>query len=118
VVSPIWCGIHEATPGPLLPDTSGMADGQLRFAATGDPAEVPFGRLTLQVIRTELERIVAQRAATDPHLFYLDGLTLYGEADAAELPLPDGLHPDAATHLLIGERFATSFEEGGSLGPA
>lgn len=118
VVSPIWCGVHEATPGPLLPDMSGMKDGQLRFRATGDPAEVPFGRLTLQVIRAELARIVEQRAASDPHLHYLDGLTLYGEADAVELPLPDDLHPDAATHLLIGERFATSFKPGGSLGPA
>ncbi|WP_345529311.1 GDSL-type esterase/lipase family protein [Nocardioides endophyticus] len=118
VVSPIWCGLHEATPGPLLPDTSGMKDGQLRFASTGDPAEVPFGKLTLQVIRAELARIVEQRAATDPHLHYLDGLTLYGEADAAELPLPDDLHPDAATHLRIGERFAASFKPGGSLGPA
>jgi hypothetical protein len=118
VVSPIWCGVHETTPGPLMPDLSGMKDGRLRFKATGDPAEVPFGRLTLEVIRAELARIVEQRARTDPHLHYLDGLTLYGEADAAELPLPDDLHPDAATHLLIGERFATSFKQGGSLGPA
>jgi hypothetical protein len=28
---------------------------------------------------------------------YLDGRDLYGQADAAELPLPDQLHPDAAT---------------------
>ena len=108
VVSPIWCGLHEETPGPLLPDLTGMKDGQLRFRATGDPAEIPFGRLTLQVIRAELARIVEQRAAADPHLHYLDGLALYGEADAAELPLPDGLHPDAETHLRIGDRFAAT----------
>ena len=60
---------------------------------SGDPAEIPFGRLTLQVIRAELARIVAQRAASDPHLYYLDGLTLYGAADAVDLPLPDDLHP-------------------------
>ena len=42
----------------------------------------------------------------DPNLHYLDGRDLYGEPDFAELPLPDGLHPDAATHRLIGERFA------------
>lgn len=112
VVSPIWCGLHEATPGPLLPDLT--EDGRPRFRATGDPAEVPFGKLTLQVIRAELARIVAQRAATDPHLHYLDGLTLYGETDAAVLPLPDGLHPDAATHLLIGERFAPILGSGGT----
>ena len=27
-------------------------------------------------------------------------------ADFAELPLPDQLHPDAAAHRRIGERFA------------
>lgn len=106
VVSPIWCAEHEETPGPLLPDMEAAARGEFRFTATGNPGEVAFGKLTLQVIRRELERIVAQRAPGDPHLYYLDGLTLYGEADAAELPLPDGLHPDAAAHLRIGERFA------------
>ncbi|EFE84370.1 predicted protein [Streptomyces albidoflavus] len=34
------------------------------------------------------------------------GRELYGEADHAELPLPDELHPDAATHRRMGERFA------------
>ena len=51
---------------------------------------------------------MAQRAADDPNLHYLDGRELYGEADFAELPLPDQLHPDAATHRRIGERFAQS----------
>ncbi|HEY7198662.1 MAG TPA: lipase, partial [Candidatus Dormibacteraeota bacterium] len=35
-----------------------------------------------------------------------DGLELYGPADADELPMPDGLHPDTAAHRRIGERFA------------
>ena len=70
--------------------------GRLQFRATGDPAERAAGKLTLTVIRDELARIVAQRAADDPHLHYLDGRELYGEADFAELPLPDQLHPDAA----------------------
>jgi hypothetical protein len=74
--------------------------------ATGDPAETAAGKLTLTVIRDELARMVEQRAATDPNLHYLDGLALYGEADHAELPLPDNLHPDPATHRHIGERFA------------
>ena len=53
------------------------------------------------------------RAENDPNLHYLDGRELYGEADLAELPLPDQLHPDAATHRLIGERFADlAFGEG------
>lgn len=115
VVSPIWCPTHEETPGPLAPDLEAMREGRVRFVATGDPAETAAGRLTLGVVRTELARIVAQRAASDPHLHLVDGLELYGEADHAELPLPDGIHPDAATHRRIGERFATAaFGAGGA----
>ncbi|MFF0462599.1 GDSL-type esterase/lipase family protein [Streptomyces mexicanus] len=106
VVSPIHCALHEDTPGPTVPDLTALAAGRLRFRAAGDPAERASGKLTLAVVREELARIVRQRAAEDPYLGYLDGRALYGEADAAELPLPDGLHPDAATHLHIGERFA------------
>lgn len=51
-------------------------------------------------------RIVTQRSAADPNLHYVDGCDLYGAAENEELPLPDQLHPDAATHRLIGERFA------------
>lgn len=106
VIAPILCPIHEETPGPSTPDLSALAEGRLSFAAAGDPAEVASGRLDLTTIRAELARIVAQRAETDPHLHYLDGRELYGEADHARLPLPDALHPDAATHQLIAERFA------------
>ncbi|MFF4211312.1 GDSL-type esterase/lipase family protein [Streptomyces sp. NPDC001796] len=106
VVSPLLCPIHEDTPGPSAPDFPALATGRLRFRAAGDPAEVAQGKLTLAVIRDELARTVRQRAADDPNLHHLDGRDLYGEADAAELPLPDELHPDAATHRRIGERFA------------
>ncbi|WP_267716467.1 GDSL-type esterase/lipase family protein [Streptomyces sp. CoH17] len=103
VVSPILCPVQEDTPGPLAPDFSG---GGVRFVATGDPAERASGKLTLNVIRDELSRIVRERAAEDENLHHLDGRELYGAADAVDLPLPDGIHPDAATHRLIGERFA------------
>lgn len=106
VVSPILCPIHEDTPGPSAPDFSDLSSGRLTFSAMGDPAERAAGKLTLRVIREELARIVEQRSADDPHLHYLDGRELYGEADFAELPLPDQLHPDAATHRRMGERFA------------
>lgn len=106
VVSSILCPIHEDTPGPSAPDLAALSEGKLKFRAAGDPAEVASGKLTLGVIRKELARIVEQRAAADPLIRYLDGLMLYGKADHAELPLPDQLHPDAATHRLIGERFA------------
>ncbi|MEW9516433.1 GDSL-type esterase/lipase family protein [Streptomyces tubercidicus] len=114
VVSPILCPIHEDTPGPTLPDLSDLGAGKLTFAAGGDPAERAAGKLTLNVIRNELARLVKQRAADDPNLHHLDGRGLYGEADFAELPLPDQVHPDAATHRRMGERFAAlAFGSGG-----
>jgi hypothetical protein len=114
IVSPVLCPIHEDTPGPSVPDFSALSAGRLRFRAAGDPAERANGKLTLTVIRDELARIVEQRAAEDPNLHYLDGRDLYGDADSAELPLPDELHPDAATHRRIGERFAKlAFTAGG-----
>ncbi|WP_240003565.1 GDSL-type esterase/lipase family protein [Streptomyces cinnamoneus] len=109
VVSPVLCPVQEDTPGPLAPDFDGP---RLRFRATGDPSDP--SRLTLTVIRDQLSRITAQRAAEDPNLHYLDGLSLYGEKDFAELPLPDGLHPDSAGHRRIGENFAElAFGDGG-----
>ncbi|MFF5650069.1 GDSL-type esterase/lipase family protein [Streptomyces collinus] len=114
LVSPIHCAIHEDTPGPTAPDGEEIGKGRLVFAAMGDPAETPTGKLTLTVIREELSRIVRQRAADDPNLHYLDGLDLYGPQDAAALPLPDHVHPDAATHHHIGDRFhGLAFTNGG-----
>jgi hypothetical protein len=104
VISPILCPIHEDTPGPTMPDFSELSEGRLSYVATGDPADPT--RLTLSSIRNELARIVEKRSVDDPHLHYLDGRALYGEADFAELPLPDRLHPDAVTHRRMGERFA------------
>ncbi|MEV6115384.1 GDSL-type esterase/lipase family protein [Streptomyces sp. NPDC052109] len=117
VVSPILCPMHEDAPGPTVPDFSALGEGQLRFLAGGDPAEKAAGKLTLGVIRQELARIVRERSAEDPRLHYLDGRELYGDADFVELPLPDGLHPDAAAHRRIGERFAAlAFAPGGPFG--
>ncbi|WP_326837868.1 GDSL-type esterase/lipase family protein [Amycolatopsis rhabdoformis] len=113
VVSPLLCPIHEDTPGPGAPVFE--ADGVVRFRATGEPGP---GKLTLKVIREELGKIVAQRS-DDPNLHLLDGLSLYGEQDFAELPLPDALHPDAETHQRVGERFARSvFGAGGPFAAA
>ena len=106
VISPVLCPIHEDTPGPSIPDFSRLGEGKVRFVAAGDPDERAAGKLTLRVIRDELAALVEQRSADDPHLHHLDGRELYGEADASELPLPDALHPDAATHLRMGDRFA------------
>lgn len=119
IVSPILCPIHETTPGPSAPDHRALSEGRLSFSAAGDPAETAAGKLTLSTVRGELARIVEQRAAEDPNLHYLDGRELYGEADSVELPLPDALHPDAATHRRMGERFARlAFGPGGPLAVA
>ncbi|MGN5636809.1 GDSL-type esterase/lipase family protein [Streptomyces sp. AC154] len=106
VVSPVLCPIHEDTPGPSMPDFSNLSAGRLQFKAMGDPAERAAGKLTLNIIREALSGLVEQRSADDPNLYYLDGRDMYGEQDFAELPLPDQLHPDAATHRRMGDRFA------------
>ncbi|WP_433157255.1 GDSL-type esterase/lipase family protein [Kribbella sp. CA-247076] len=103
VVSPVLCPMHEDTPGPTMWDLDALARGELRFQATGDPADIPAGKLTLNLIREDLARIVADRA--DPNLHYLDGRELYGAGDNTEHPLPDDLHPDAETHQLMADRF-------------
>ncbi|AKS34945.1 SGNH/GDSL hydrolase family protein [Mycolicibacterium goodii] len=110
VVGPLYCPIHESTPGPGSFDVDALAEGTVRFVALGDPADalVPnpgLRRLTLEGIREHLAEIVTARRADDPHLSYIDGLDLYGPDDEATHPLPDNLHPDAATHRLIAQRF-------------
>ncbi len=103
VATPLYCPIHEDTPGPGAID---LEDGTLRFLATGDPADVASGRLTLRTIRTAMTEAVRDRQASDPHLHLVDGLGLYGPADHDELPLPDRLHLDTPAHRRVGERFA------------
>ena len=105
LVSPIFSGIHERTPGPGSVDPRSARSGGLRFIATGNPDDVVRGRLTLEVIRGLFEQIVGARS-DDAHLHLLDGRELYGREDAERLPLPDGLHPDTETHDLIARRFA------------
>jgi hypothetical protein len=124
VLGPIWCPIHEETPGPGDFDRAALAAGELRFRATGEPTppgtpDGPLSRLTLAVDRRALEAIVAARAAEDPHLAYVDGRDLHGPDDEAVRPLSDAQHPDAETHRVMGERFArTAFGPGGALAPA
>jgi len=108
VISPIYCPIHETVPGPTLFVAAALSEGRLYFRASGNASEVRQGKLTLTTIRDQLQAIVRQRAESDPNIHYLDGTELYGAADNERLPLPDELHPDAATHQLIGERFAAS----------
>jgi len=116
VISPIWCPIHETTPGPTMFDGKALEKGQLLFRAMGNEAERRQGKLTLGVIREQLEKIVRQRAQADAHIHYLDGSELYGANDHARLPLPDELHPDGQVHRLIGERFCEKVFGAGQFG--
>lgn len=104
LLTPIHCAIHENTPGPGAIDPASFATGRLRFTATGTEGDTALGRLTLEVVRDALQDVARHR--DNPNLHLVDGLELYGETDAARLPLPDGLHPDAETHELIAARFA------------
>ncbi|MFF4405857.1 GDSL-type esterase/lipase family protein [Streptomyces sp. NPDC001262] len=98
LMSPVSCPALEATPGP----TAMGPDGKVR--ALGDPADVARGALSLEVVRGELDRIVAARRAHDPHLHYLDGRELLGPDEVDDLA--DGLHPTAAAYRRMGKRFA------------
>ncbi len=105
VISPLLCPMVEDRPGPTSIDPESPADAPV-FRTVGRPEEVAEGKLSLRVIRQVLADVVVRRAATDPHLTYLDGLELFGPADWDAMPMPDLLHPDAAGQRHIGERFA------------
>jgi lysophospholipase L1-like esterase len=55
-------------------------------------------------MRTLLAEVVAtHREHGDARVHHVDGLALFGPADAAHQP--DGVHPDAIGYRRIGERF-------------
>ncbi len=106
VVTPILCPIVEEAPGPTVADP--VRDGETAaYRTRGRAEEIGDGKLSLQSIRGELQKVVERRRlAGDDAIHHIDGRLLYGEADAVFRPLPDNLHPDASTHLVIGHRFA------------
>ena len=97
VISPVCCPAHENNPGPSETSPEGTVMGQ------------PFsrhawiGELTLRGIRAILSDLVEVRAKTDPNIYYLDGLKLFGHEDAPTMP--DGIHPDAAGYRVIAKNF-------------
>ena len=98
VVSPILCPAAENHPGPTL------NNGQSIYVVDR-PEALRVGALTARRIRGLLSSIVERRrAAGDGNLRYIDGLDLFDEDDLADLP--DGLHPNAAGLVRMGERFA------------
>lgn len=62
---------------------------------------------TLQRIRSEIEDVVRMlQERGDASIRHVNGLELFGEADAAAGRLPDDLHPDSEGYRIMGERFS------------
>lgn len=102
VVSPIFCGPVEDAAGPTIQDP---ARTEPWTTTAGTVEEASAGKLSLSGIRAELSRIVEQRREWDPAIHYLNGLDLYGAADAETMPMPDNLHPADDVQALMAERF-------------
>ena len=98
-ISPIYCPSAETRPGPTVPNEDG------KFVTIDGFEPYRVGCLSLTRIREIVaEAVDARRAAGDANLHYVDGLDLFGEADADDLP--DDLHPNPAGYERMGERFA------------
>jgi hypothetical protein len=104
LISPIYCPSAESRPGPTFPGRDG------RFFTVSGHDQIREGCLTLRRVREIIAEVVEQRVAGgDRALRYVDGLTLFGPADAADLP--DDLHPNAAGYVRMGERFAPTLSD-------
>lgn len=97
VLSPVACPAIEDVPGPTHKDPDGLWRGTPRDVLPGD------GTLTLGVVRELVQSVVESRRATDPLLWFDDGLALFGVEDAGLLW--DGLHPSQEGYDLIARRF-------------
>ena len=95
LITAIACPIHENAPGPTVAGPDGKAMPLPRIQDDRD------GRLTLAATREFIGSVVQSR--DDDALFLLDGLSLFGPAEAHHLH--DNLHPDLEGNDLIGERF-------------
>ncbi|MFD7281163.1 hypothetical protein ACFV80_29970 [Streptomyces sp. NPDC059862] len=81
IITPIICPVAEEHPSPTLV----RADGSVR--TVGRPAELAAGALTLTRVRELLSRHVEQRRKDgDERLHIVDGTTLFGPEDLADLP--------------------------------
>ena len=104
LISPIYCPSAESNPGPTLPNAAG------KFVTLPGDDRLREGCLTLQRVRKLIARVVEQRSsAGDNQLHYVDGLALFGEADAHDLP--DDLHPNPAGYIRMGQRFAPRLQQ-------
>jgi hypothetical protein len=98
VISPIYCPSAEKRPGPTVPNESG------KFVTVPGHDEIRAGCMSLERVRQIIAEVVGVRRERGEPLEYVDGLSLFGAADAADLP--DDLHPSPAGYARMGERFA------------
>ncbi len=99
LVSPIFCPSAEHRPGPTVPNAAG------KFVTLTGHDVIQNGCMTLTRVRELIQEVVAVRQRLgDTNLHYLNGLQLFGEADAVDLP--DDLHPNPVGYARMGERFA------------
>lgn len=107
VVTPIYFPASEEHPGPT-------AFVGMRAGVYARPPELALGALSIGRIRELITMVVERRRqAGDANLHVLDGRELFGEGDAGDLP--DGLHPNTAGYMRMGERFARlAFGAGGA----
>jgi hypothetical protein len=106
LVSPIFCPSAEKHPGPTFANESGV------FETFSGHEHLREGCMTLEQIRQLISGFVALRQ--DKNLAYLDGLSLFSQADGKDLP--DALHPNPAGYIRMGDRFAAAvFSKGGIL---
>jgi hypothetical protein len=104
LISPIFCPSAENHPGPTVPNDHG------KFVTLTGHDEIRDGCLTLVRVRQIISNLVHdRREAGDSALTYLDGLDLFGAADADGLP--DDLHPGPDGYILMGERAAPSLRK-------
>ena len=98
IASPIYCPSAEQHPGPTVPNADGV------FVTLPGHEAIRQGSLTLSQMREIIRDVVAgRRQRGDENLHYLDGLTLFGAADAGDLP--DHLHPNGDGYVRMGQRF-------------
>jgi lysophospholipase L1-like esterase len=99
VISPLYSALVETAPGPITRKAA------MRYERQERPFALEDGALTLEIVRTMIETIIARRkSAGDNALHYINGLSLFCADDVALMP--DKLHPDEAGHELMAKRFA------------
>lgn len=97
VISPIFCPLIEDEPGPVRRIPGGTYLREARPHARED------GALCMTDVREILSNVVERRrGGGDETLSLLDGLSLFGTADASSLP--DRIHPDPEGHETIARR--------------